>query len=545
MRQNRTHHFLAILLVVMLLVSTGVSWAADNQTAAARPVKNVILLIPDGMSVAGTTLARWYQGGQPLALDEMACGLVRTYSADAPIADSAPAGTAYATGFKSHTGYVGVLPEANTMPGLKPLSAADKKRPVATVLEAARLAGKSTGLVVTCEIPHATPADFSAHYPNRSNYDDILEQQVYNGVDVVLGGGSKFLAPENRKDKEDLVKELKVLGYQYITKPAELQNIKQGKVWGLFAPKDLSYDFDRNPAEQPSLAEMTRKAIELISKDKDGFFLMVEGSKIDWASHANDPVGVIGDILAFDQAVKVALDFAKKDKQTVVIAVTDHGNGGISFGDRALSKTYDETPLDSFIAPLKKARLTGEGVEKKLNAERSNIGEVMASAYGITDLTAEEIEQIKNAKAGSLNYVVGPIISKRAHVGWTTNGHTGEDVVLYMYTPAGVPGLKGVVENTAIAQYMASVLKLDLARVTDRLFVEAKPALEKKGAMVTLDNSDAANIKLVARKGSNKLEIPVNKNYVLFNGKKIFLPGVNVYNGEKFFVARDAVESIK
>jgi|LFRM01.1.fsa_nt_gb alkaline phosphatase len=528
----------AILIVLLLLFSISVFPAG---AASAPAVKNVILLIPDGMSVGGTTLARWYKGGIPLALDEMACGLVRTYSSDAAIADSAPAATAYASGFKSHTGYLGVLPDVANMPGLQPIPKGDERKPAATILEAAKLAGKATGLVVTCEIPHATPAAFSSHYPDRNNYDDILEQQVYSGIDVVLGGGSKFLEAGARKDKEDLIKVIKDLGYDYVTTPEALYKSTSSKIWGMFAPKDLSYDFDRDPAKQPGLAEMTSKAIEVLSKDKDGFFLMVEGSKIDWAAHANDPVGVISDILAFDNAVKVALDFAKKDKHTVVIAVTDHGNGGITIGDRETSNNYDKLPLSTFIEPLKRAKLTGEGIEKKLNADRSNIKEVMATYYGITDLTEAEIKAIKEAKPGRLNYVVGPLISKRAHIGWTTNGHTGEDVVLYVYSPTG-DRPTGVIENTDIARYMERILGLNLEETTKKLFVPARAAFEAQGARVEWDTTDPSNPVVVVTRGNSILKFPVNKNLAEINGKLVKMNGLTVYNGVTTFVPQEALD---
>lgn len=114
-----------LVIVLLLLVSVSVPLAS---AASAPAVKNVILMIPDGMSVGGTTLARWYKGGTPLAMDEMACGLVRTYSSDAAIADSAPAATAFSTGFKSHTGYVAVLPDVADMPGLQPIARGDEKK---------------------------------------------------------------------------------------------------------------------------------------------------------------------------------------------------------------------------------------------------------------------------------------------------------------------------------------------------------------------------------------------------------------------------------
>ena len=172
---TRTMKRVPAFLVLLLLLLNSFPFPAG---AASTPaVKNVILMIPDGMSVDGTTLARWYKGGTPLAMNKMACGLVRTYSSDAAIADSAPAATAYSTSFKSHTGYLAVLPDVANMPGLQPIAWGDQKKPVATILEAARLAGKATGLVATCEIPHATPAAFSSHCPNRNNHD-ILEQMM-------------------------------------------------------------------------------------------------------------------------------------------------------------------------------------------------------------------------------------------------------------------------------------------------------------------------------------------------------------------------------
>lgn len=528
--------------------NTGISAPASVQgtlTQTNPQIKNIIIMIPDGQSVTDTTLVRWYKGGEPLAVDEMACGLVRTYSSDAPIADSAPSGTAYATGFKSHTGFVGVLPDVNTMPGMKPLAETDKRKPVASILEAAQLLGKSTGLIATSEIMHATPADFSSHDPSRKNYDNLSEQEVYQDIDVVLGSGDYYLKPEGRKDGENLVDELKNMGYDYITTPEEMRNTTSSKIWGMFAPKDLSYEMDRDASKQPSLAEMTEKAISVLSKNENGFFLMVEGSKVDWASHANDPIGVISDTLAYDDAVKAALDFAKKDGNTVVISVTDHGNGGMTIGNKATDNDYDKRTLDEFIEPLKKATRTGEGVEKLFNADKSNITEIMAEYYGITDLTAEEIEEIKNTKSGSMNYTVGPMISKRANIGWTTNGHTGEDIPLYVYAPAGCKKLGGVVENTDIAGYMAELFGIKLSEVTSKLFVPVRAAAEAKGAEVEWNTADEKNPVVVITKDGNEIKIPVNKNLAYVNGSAVKLDGVTVYNGINTYVPQSAIDLIK
>ncbi|ALA42672.1 MULTISPECIES: alkaline phosphatase [Paenibacillus] len=524
----------ALVATIMLAVSGGTAMAVEKDTS----IKNVIILIPDGMANDATALARWYKGSS-LTLDSMASGMVRTHSADAPIADSAPAGTAFATGHKSHTGYVGVLPDEATMPGQQPIAAGDAKKPVASILEASKLAGKSTGIIATSEIMHATPADFTAHYPDRKNYDALSMQQAYNGVDVVLGGGGKFLEAAGRKDGQDLVAQIKDQGYDFVTTPEGLKNSTSSKLWGSFSPEALAYNLDRDASKEPSLAEMTSKAIDVLSKNDKGFFLMVEGSKVDWAAHANDPTGIISDVLSFDDAVKVAVDYAKQNQNTVVVAVTDHGNGGLTIGSSDTTSNYDKTPLASFIDPLKKAKLTGEGLEAKLNADRSNIKEVLSTYFGITDLTDEEVKTIKDAKEGSMNYAVGPIISKRANIGWTTGGHTGGDVVLYTYAPNG-DRPTGVIDNTDVNKYMTRVLGLDLDTVSKQLFVPAKAAFEAKGAKFSADTKV-----ITVTKGSNKLELPVYKNVATLNGKNTTLNGVVVFNGVDYFVPQQAIDLIQ
>lgn len=553
MKRFLRHRILCLVLVSVMLMSTCVlvideAHALSSDAAARKQVKNVIMMIPDGMGISHVTLARWYKGDGLLNMDEIACGLVRTHAADSAITDSAPAATVMATGHKSHTGFVGVLPDVANMPGLESLKPGDERRPVGTVLEAAKLKGLSTGLVATSQIPHATPAGFSSHYPDRNAYEILIEQQVYNGVDVVFGGGSDYLDPNKRSDKEDLIKILKDRGYKYITTRGELSKLeeeKNTKVWGMFAPKAMAYELDR-PETEPTLAEMTQKAIDILSRNKDGFFLMVEGSKIDWAAHANDPVGVVSDVIAFDDAVKVALDYAKKDKDTVVIVAADHFTGGMSIGN--LDKNYDIQHIKEFIGPLKKAKLTGEGLEKKINPQKSNIRQVLKEYYGIEDLSNEEVKQIAEAETGKLNEVVGPIISKRAKLGWTSHGHTGNDVALYMYHPRN-HRMMGVIDNSDIAKYIEEVLGLDLKATTDRLFVNAHEALTKKKALITIDANNKENPVLIATKGDKVIRFPVNKDIAIVNGKIVKLPGVIVYTGDfekidehKWYLPKDAID---
>jgi alkaline phosphatase len=532
------------LIMISIVAAPALAFAMNSEKAKLPnpQVKNIIVFISDGMSVDGVTLTRWYNAydstsgkvdtGRKLALDEMASGLVRTYwQADGvvgAITDSAPAGTALATGNKTNDKFIAVTPA---------------KTPVASILEAAKINGKATGLVATSQIMHATPAVYSSHYPDRSKEELIAEQQVYNDIDVVLGGGHGRLS--GREDKEDLVAVLKQKGYVYATQKDELKNAS-GKIWGMFASLAMSYEMDRmeNTPSEPSLAEMTQAAIDILSQDPDGFFLMVEGSKVDWAAHANDPIGLISDIGAFDRAVKTALDFAKKDNQTMILAVTDHGNGGITIGNHATTSSYSKDPVEKFIAPLKKAKLTGEGLESKLNADRSNIEEVMSEYFGIDDLTPEEEAAIKAAKAGDVNYAVGPIISKRAFIGWTTGGHTGEDIVLYTYLPND-ERITGTLDNTDIPKICAGVWNIDLDSVTRRMFIEAKGAFEAKGAKVTVDKSDASNPKMVVTKESQTLVVPENKSRVEVNGKTKETGSVTVNVQDTFYVSGEVLELIQ
>ncbi|MEW6425195.1 MAG: alkaline phosphatase [Bacillota bacterium] len=540
---ERSRKMLGVILALALIFTIS---AGTTAVSSESPVKNVIIMVPDGTGVTHTTLARWYQGGVPLALDEMAAGLVRCYSAESAVTDSAPAATAMATGYKSNSKYLGVLPSKVTMPGVPPLVEGDQLKPVATVLEGAKLMGKATGLVATSNIQHATPAAFSAHTPNRNNYEAIGEQQVYQGIDVVLSAGSKYLVPPSmggtRKDGENLLAVLQKMGYQIVKTKDEMIDSKADKLWGMFAHDAMAYDFDRDPAKEPSLAEMTQKAIEILSRNPNGFFLHVEGSKIDWASHANDPIGVISDILSFDRAVRVALDFAKKDSRTLILVASDHGNGGMSIGDRSTDKIYDKTDISASLDPLKKARLTGEGIEAMLNQERSNVVEVMAQYYGITDLTPEEIAAIKGAMPGRVQSVAGPIISKRAHIGWTTGGHTGEDIVLYSYGPNRPVG---VIENTEFAKLTARSFGFDLEELSSRLFVPVRPAFQSLGAEVKYNNADPFNPIIEVSKGNVKMELPIDTSIAKINGQIRHLKGLAVKPENVTYVPQEAIDLFK
>ncbi|TYR94171.1 alkaline phosphatase [Rossellomorea vietnamensis] len=535
------------MTVAATLAISSLGFASDVTKAAAESKEptNVIMMVMDGTSAGATTLARWYKGGN-LAMDEIMIGGVRTHSAESAITDSAPAGTALSTGHKSNDKVIGLLPSLVNSPGVAPVAPEDAHKPVVNVLEGAKQLGKATGIISTSEIQHATPAAFSAHVPHRSNYADIAEQQVYQGMDVVLGGGkdSLMLGNKARVDGEDLLKVVNDKGYDFVETREALLKSDSEKIWGAFAPSALAYDFDRKAAEssEPSIADMTEKAIDTLSKDEDGFFLFVEGSKVDWAAHANDPIGMISDVLAFDDAVNEAMEFAKEDGNTMVIAVSDHGNSGITMGNQDTNGNYPEIPVSAYIDPLKKATLTAEGALKQMKPDFSNLKEI-AGLYGLDDLTAEEIDTLKASKDGrALQSAMVNMLASRAKLGFTTGGHTGEDVFLYAYGPSRPTGL---VDNTDIAKSMAGFMGIDLKEMTDKLFVNAKESFEKQGYATRIDVSDANNPVFVAEKGEIKIELPENKNVSLVtNGSEESiktLNGITVYNDKDFYVSAQAL----
>ncbi|MBM4142788.1 MAG: alkaline phosphatase [Lentisphaerae bacterium] len=514
----------------MRMAAIGIGALLAALAPAAPESKNVIVLIPDGMGPAGTTLLRWYRGAKAgtgakerLNLDRMDLRAVRTYGAGALVTDSAAAATAFACGRKTACAFVGVLPggdgappgERVTIPGLDPVPDELAYSPVASVLEAARLGGRKVGLVATANVQHATPAGYSAHTHSRGQYERIAEQQVYGRIDVVLGGGARYV-DARRRDGENLLPALKAMGYTCVSNRAEMAAARGPRLWGMFADEAMACEFDRRSLhpDQPSLAEMTRKAVEILSRDGSGFFLLVEGSKVDWANHGNDPIGLISELGAFDDAVGVALDFAEGRGDTAVFAFTDHGCGGMVLLDAGGDAPRWRSPLEALAGPLLPAKLTAEGVTESTDPSRgpAALRDALARHYGLSDLAPEET-------AGPAASLAGQILSSRAGIGWMTTGHTGEDVLLYT---RGIEGPRGLVENTAIAQMCADALGVDLAATTARLYAEALPALRETGATVFVDAAtDPANKALVARKGATTVRFPLDKNLLVVSSPRV------------------------
>ena len=272
--------------------------------------RNIILLIGDGMSFAHVN-AGMLASEAPLHLEQFRhIGFIQTSSADAFVTDSGAAGTALATGVKTNNGYIGMDPDQN---------------PVKSILHIASDNGLSTGVVVSCAVTHATPAAFIANQPSRNMAEAIALDYLSSGVDVFIGGGRNHF--ENREDGRNLLEELESAGYQMAYTMDEVINLSSGRLAGLVA-EGHPPRYSENRGNM--LPDGTGVTINILNGNRKGFFLIVEGAQIDWGGHDNDIDYIVNEMIDFDRAVGKALEFAKKDGETLVIVTSDHDTGGMA-----------------------------------------------------------------------------------------------------------------------------------------------------------------------------------------------------------------------
>ena len=552
-----------VTLLSLVLISLPLIFAQTYKyqpyRVGVRPVKNVIVMIPDGTSIGVVSAARWYKyyngAGAVLNIDPYICGTVKTHSSNAPIGDSAPTTSAYMTGMPQQTANVSIYPLADPANDLVEVDPTMAYQPLATVLEAAKIEkNKAVGLVVTCEFPHATPADCSAHYPRRSNYNVISSQMAYQNLDVMFGGGVSIIT-------DDIKSHFANKGITYLANDLDgFHNLKTGKAWALFKDRELPYDLDRDPGEVPSIEEMTRKAIELLSQNDNGFFLMVEGSKVDWAAHSNDAIGCMTEYLAFDRAVGAAIEFAKKDGNTAVVILPDHGNSGFTLGRRDL-RGYDKATIDQLFANVSKYKNTAEGIENALLQERpENVKGVVKSYTGI-DITDEELTKLLSARnyhpenymkvgeSPNMLATLVEIMNARTYFGFTTGGHTAEEVFLAVYHPSGdIP--VGMNTNIEINRYLQDLVgfQTKLPDLTKRIFAKHTDIFTDVAYKVTIDKSTSEEFPiLIIRNGKKTLEVPAFKSVAYLNKEPFDLGSVVVYiqDNDTFYLPQMLIDKIK
>ncbi|KAL9638246.1 MAG: hypothetical protein Q9164_001672 [Protoblastenia rupestris] len=467
----------------------------DNTKPSGK--RNLIFMVSDGMGPTSLSLSRSFkqtsQGlpfNEALVLDHHLIGSSRTRSTSSLITDSAAGATAFSCGLKSYNGAISVLPD---------------HQPCGTVLEAAKKAGYMTGLVVTTRITDATPACFAAHVNTREEEDLIAEQMIGEEhplgrvVDLMLGAGRCHFLPNTttnscRDDDKDIVQVAKESGWNYVSDRAGFDGLNTGSavelpLLGLFADLDIPYEIDRAKQHEvyPSLSEMAETALTALASatqdSEKGFFLMIEGSRIDHAGHGNDPAAQVHEVIEYDKAFSTVLSFLDKSPtQGVLVGTSDHETGGLATA-RQLHETYPE--YHWFPDMLVNATHSSEHLSHELRSHLSTHvaasedaaktwiqSQLVEIGLGIHDATDDEIQDLYDSAGKEWpppSYLFADMISRRAQVGWTSHGHSAVDVNIYASHPTDAKALIGNHENTEIGDFIRDYLDLDLGAISDEL----------------------------------------------------------------------------
>jgi alkaline phosphatase len=440
--------FTGYTIVITLVLSFG-------SVSLAAQAKNIILMIGDGMGPAHVHAAWLYatrQLGKNFVMTEIMNKGRTAYmfndTLDSTVTESAEAATQMATGVKVHVKAISVGPDGKSLN---------------TILEMAKEKGKATGLVTTSGITDATPAAFAAHVDNRSKEDVIADQLIKSGTNILFGGRKSFFLPESekgrRKDGRNLLNEARQNGYSVVETAEEMKKAQGERILGLFNMGNMLFEIDRKGSKEPSLAEMTAKALEVVSRNKDGFFLMVEAGRIDHAAHSNDIGAVISDTLAFDEAIKVAYDFQKNNPDTFLIITADHETGGlVVLPHTHTSKEFVGMNLEA----ISKIKASYEVRNKELGKDPTpeKIKEVIKKYYDI-DLKDDEVKAIKENPVqkldprhfydmdGSIAFVLRLYHS----IGWGLEIHSATPLFLWGIGP-GSDKINGWRHNTELFKIM-------------------------------------------------------------------------------------------
>lgn len=464
MKQVIRRH-VAVLLVIFLV-----------STVWAQQAKYVFYFIGDGMGVNQVNGAEMYLaeqegriGVKPLLFTTFPAGtMATTFSATNSVTDSSAAGTALATGEKTYNGAV---------------SMDDDKNVLSTVAERAKKAGRKVGIATSVSVDHATPAAFYAHQPNRSRYYEIALDLPKAGFDFYAGSG--FLKPTTTADKKEAPNVFPIIeeaGYtiargldEYKEKAADAKKMiliqKEGA-----EPSCLPYAIDHEEGDL-TLPEITESAVSFLSKgNKKGFFLMVEGGKIDWACHSNDPVTVFEEVIDLDNAVRVAYEFYKKHpKETLIVVTADHETGGMGLGigkyelhlKSLLNQKQSQDLLSKAITDLRKdkAGKASWNEIKDVLTEKMGFWKELPLTWEQEKMLRDEYEQsfVKNkvvfeeslyARTEPLAAAARKVMSQIAMVGWTSSSHTAGYVPVFAIG-AGADLFTGKMDNTEIPKRIA------------------------------------------------------------------------------------------
>ena len=439
---------------LMLVVSLFMVFALVFTAAAQAEVKNVILLIGDGLGMGQIDMTRYLAGDKDHELELMKLpetGIMMTSSTEG-VTDSAAAGTAIATGHKVYNGGVAMNKNGAELD---------------SVLDFAQVRKKATGVISTNMVTDATPAAFIASVEDRGMGGEIAKQAIANNVDVMLGGGREDFMEEEAG--EDLIAKAKENGYQYVSDKTQLEKViaMNGKLLGLFNESYMNYINDRDDvgSNEPSMEAMTKKAIEILSEDEDGFFLMAEGARIDHAAHAADVPGVVSETLDFDASVKAAMDFAKKNGDTLVIVTADHETLGFSATEpveKEALMNIDVSP--EYMAGQMTEKENGKGYTpasvKSVFEEYANISLTDEEVARFNELILDDEGDIKYSYL--VGYEIGSIIANEYQAGVvntniransSTGGHTLNSVPVFAFGP-GSENFNGMMQNVEFSDLL-------------------------------------------------------------------------------------------
>jgi alkaline phosphatase len=460
---------LALTVAVLLALAACVSGAVSTAPAPRVP-RNIVIMFADGAAPTQWDFGRYSSRvlrEQPFVTTDVVfrqgvVGLLATSPHGAYVTDSAAAASAMATGFKAANGAISITPDG-TLPR--------------TVMEAAKASGKRIGLVTTASVHDATPAAFAAHAMSRRDSQALVDQLLALEPDVLMGGGADHFVPDGarggkRRDGKDVVAAFRARGYRVARNPAELAAASGAKVLALFAGGDMDFEIDRDPAREPTTAEMTAAAFEALERDSpEGFVLLVENENVDTAGHHNDAAALMRALWAFDDAVKVALEFQRRHPDTLLIVTGDHEAGGFSptYAQKDLSTVSSRNRFysgDAQLRMLERITMSFRGVKDRLERNPSNdaLDEVLARHFPGFRLDPDLRALILGGKMAERNAsylphnALGRMIARQTGYYWGTSGHTSEPVVVGAIGP-GAELFHGYQDNTEFGKHLHRLIR--------------------------------------------------------------------------------------
>ncbi len=457
-------------IAVVLLALAGCTSTPSSTDAAIQPPKNIIILFADGAAPV-----QWYFGKYSssvlrkqsfattdIVFREGTLGLLATQPHGAFITDSAAAASAMSTGHKVENGAISITPDG---------------KPQQTVMQAAKAAGKRIGLVTTATIYDATPAAFSINARSRRDSQVLVDALLALAPDVLLGGGADFFLPASapggkRKDGKDIISAFRAKGHTIARNTAELAAISGSKVLGLFADEDMDFELDRDPAKEPSTAEMATAALKALSQQSpNGFVLLVENENTDTAGHANNAAALMRALWAFDDAVKVALEFQRRNPDTLLIITGDHETGGFSptYAQKDLSSLSSSNRFyvgEEQLRMLERITMSFGMVHEKLGKKPSGdaLDQLLVQHFPGFRLDPDLRELLLNQKTIERNFsnvpqnLLGRMVARQTGFYWGTGGHTPEPVAVGAIGP-GAQLFHGFQDNTDFGKPLHQLLR--------------------------------------------------------------------------------------